>query len=143
MMLALQLKKALADTFAFYLKAQNFHWNIEGSNFPQYHSFLGNLYQEVYGSVDALAELIRTLDEYAPGSLTRFKELTSLEETDIIPDSRTMMSILSTDNSKVRLTLLLAYKTAEDMGEVGIANFLQDRIQAHEKHGWMLRAINK
>lgn len=142
-MLVDQLKNALADTFTFYLKAHNYHWNIEGPNFPQYHSFLGDLYEEVYGAVDTIAELIRTLDAYSPGSLTRFKELTSIDESDVIPDPRTMMLNLMNDNTKVRLTLTLAYKTAEETGEVGIANFLQDRIQAHEKHGWMLKAINK
>lgn len=137
------LKKALADTFAFYLKAQNYHWNIEGPNFPQYHSFLGDLYGEVYGAVDTLAELIRTLDAYSPGSLARFKELTSIEESDVIPDPKTMMLNLMNDNIKVRLALTMAYKTAEESGEIGVANYLQDRIQAHEKHGWMLKAINK
>ena len=142
-MLIEYLKAALADTFAFYLKAQNYHWNIEGPNFPQYHTFLGDLYSEVYGAVDTLAELIRTLDAYAPGSLMRLKELTSIPENDIIPDPRSMMMILQDDNLKVRLSLSIAYKEAETVGEVGIANFLQDRIQAHEKHGWMLKATAK
>lgn len=143
MMLVTLLKTTLADTFAFYLKAQHFHWNIEGPNFPQYHEFLGKLYQEVYSSVDTLAELIRTLDSYAPGSLSRLKELTSIEESDIIPDAKTMMLNLMQDNDKVLLSLTLAYQAADADGELGIANFLQDRIQAHQKHGWMLKAVNK
>lgn len=142
-MLADLLKVALADTFTFYLKAQNYHWNVEGINFPQYHSFLGELYQEVYGSVDTLAELIRTLDSYTPGSLARFKELTTIEEDDIVPDTMTMLRILEADNTKVRLSLTKAYQAADGTGELGIANFLQDRIQAHEKHNWMLRAATK
>ena len=137
------LKKAFADTFCFYVKAQNFHWNIEGPDFPQYHTFLGDLYNEVYGAVDTLAELIRTLDTYTPGTLTRFKELTTLDENDIIPDARSMMMILAADNMKVRLSLTLAYQAAEQAGELGVSNFLQDRIQAHEKHNWMLKAIVK
>lgn len=137
------LKTAFADTFAFYLKAQNYHWNVEGANFPQYHSFLGDLYEEVYSSVDTIAELIRTLDAYAPGTLSRLKELTTIEESELIPDAKNMMLELMTDNLKVRMSLTLAYKEAETEGEAGIANFLQDRIQAHEKHSWMLKAINK
>lgn len=137
------LKTAFADTFAFYLKAQNYHWNVEGANFPQYHSFLGDLYEEVYSSVDTMAELIRTLDAYAPGTLSRLKELTTIEESELIPDAKNMMMELMTDNLKVRMSLTLAYKEAETEGEAGIANFLQDRIQAHEKHSWMLKAINK
>ena len=142
-MLVDELKKVHADAFTFYLKAHYYHWNVEGPNFPQYHDFLQNLYQEVFASVDTLAELIRTLDSYAPGTLTRLKELTSIEETDDVPDAKTMMSRLLQENNILRASLLTAYTTADTTGEIGIANFLQDRIQAHEKHAWMLRSILK
>ena len=142
-MLIDELKKVHADAFTFYLKAHFYHWNVEGPNFPQYHDFLQNLYQEVFASVDSIAELIRTLDSYAPGTLTRLKELTSIEETDDVPDGITMMSRLLQENNILRASLLTAYTTADTTGEVGIANFLQDRIQAHEKHAWMLRSILK
>ena len=142
-MLVDELKKVHADAFTFYLKAHYYHWNVEGPNFPQYHDFLQNLYQEVFASVDTLAELIRTLDSYAPGTLTRLKELTSIEETDDVPDGITMMSRLLQENNILRASLLTAYRTAETSGEIGISNFLQDRIQAHEKHAWMLRSILK
>ena len=142
-MLIDELKKVHADAFTFYLKAHFYHWNVEGPDFPHYHDFLQNLYQEVFASVDTLAELIRTLDSYAPGTLTRLKELTSIEETDDVPDAMTMMTRLLQENNILRASLLTAYTTADTTGEVGIANFLQDRIQAHEKHSWMLRSIIK
>jgi len=142
-MLIDELKKVHADAFTFYLKAHFYHWNVEGSDFPQYHDFLQNLSQEVFASIDSLAELIRTLDSYAPGTLTRLKELTTIEETDDVPDAKTMMTRLLQENNILRASLLTAYKTAETTGEVGISNFLQDRIQAHEKHAWMLRSILK
>ena len=142
-MLIDELKKVHADAFTFYLKTHFYHWNVEGPDFPQYHDFLQNLYQEVFASVDSIAELIRTLDSYAPGTLTRLKELTSIEETDDVPDGVTMMSRLLQENNILRASLLTAYRTAESTGEVGISNFLQDRIQAHEKHAWMLRSILK
>ena len=142
-MLLDELKKVHADAFTFYLKAHFYHWNVEGSDFPQYHDFLQNLYQEVFASVDTLAELIRTLDSYAPGTLTRLKELTTIEETDDVPDAKTMMTRLLQENNILRASLLTAYTTADTTGEVGVANFLQDRIQAHEKHAWMLRSILK
>ena len=142
-MLIDELKKVHADAFTFYLKTHFYHWNVEGSDFPQYHDFLQNLYQEVFASIDSLAELIRTLDSYAPGTLTRLKELTTIEETDDVPDAKTMMTRLLQENNILRASLLTAYKTADTTGEVGISNFLQDRIQAHEKHSWMLRSILK
>lgn len=137
------LKQTLADAFTFYLKAQFYHWNVEGPDFVQYHDFLGELYEDVQGSVDTIAELIRTLDEYAPGTLRRMQELTSITESDVIPNGLEMMRNLFTENLKLLATLMTSYKDATDAGEEGIANYLQDRIQAHEKHSWMLRSIIK
>ena len=142
-MLADQLKITQADAFVLYLKAHFYHWNIEGPNFPQYHDFLQNLYQDVFASVDNIAELIRTLDVYAPGTLSRFQSLTTLEESDIIPDALTMIKNIVEQNTLMLETLKKAYSMAEEEKQIGIANFLQDRIQAHEKHGWMLRSITK
>jgi starvation-inducible DNA-binding protein len=79
------LKKAQATSFAFYLKAHNYHWNVEGSNFAEYHEFLKGLYEEVFGAVDTIAELIRTLDAYAPGSFTRFQQLSVIEDELSVP----------------------------------------------------------
>lgn len=137
------LKTALADTFAFYLKTQYYHWNVEGPDFYQYHKLFGKIYEEVQASVDMLAEQIRTLDEYAPGSLTRFKELTTISENTTIPNNIVMAKNLLNENQKVITSLVAAYKQAEEDGKLGISNFLQDRIQAHSKHEWFLRASTK
>ena len=137
------LKKAQADSYAFYLKAHYFHWNIEGVNFPQYHSFLKSLYEEVFAAVDTIAEGIRTLDIYVPGSFTRFKELASIQDETTIPSALSMITKLKDDNEKVLITLTKAYELAEEAKKYGISNLIQDRIQAHEKHGWMLRSIIK
>ena len=137
------LKKAQATSFAFYLKAHNYHWNVEGSNFAEYHEFLGDLYAEVFGAVDAIAEHCRTLDAYVPGSFSRFQELSSIEDELSVPKGIVMLSRLSADNQRVIADLTLAYTAAEAAGKIGIANFLQDRIDIHEKHGWMLRSFTK
>jgi len=142
-MLVDQLKIVQADAFTYYLKAHFYHWNIEGSNFPQYHDFLNELYNDVFLSVDTFAELIRALNSYAPGTLSRFKSLTNIEESDSIPDAMTMMKNLYEQNNIMLASLLKAYKVADDEDEIGCANFLQDRIQQHEKHSWMLKSIIK
>jgi starvation-inducible DNA-binding protein len=138
-----QMKVALASTFAFYLKAHNFHWNVEGPGFPQYHALFGDIYTEVWGAVDAIAEHIRTLDSYAPGSLRRFSQLSVIQDQVNIPDARGMLSELQTDNVELITELDKAFRLAEKAGKSGIANFFQDRIDIHEKHGWMLRASSK
>ena len=138
-----KMKVVLADSFAFYLKAHQFHWNVEGPNFPQYHEFLGNLYEEVYGAIDTIAEEIRALGVYAPGSLSRFSELTSIKDNRGLPSAVEMMNELSGDNQIVLNTLNEAYKLAEEYNEIGLSNFLQDRYDAHKKHAWMLSSILK
>lgn len=141
--LAQLLQKALADTFSFYLKSHNYHWNVEGNDFSQYHEFLNDLYSDSFAAVDSIAELIRTLDVKVVASYTSFKNMSTIQEVDMVPDARNMFMDLSRDNDTVILALLQAYRTAETMGEIGISNVLQDRLTAHQKHGWMIKSILK
>ena len=135
-----KLKSVLADSFAFYLKAHGYHWNIIGSDFPQLHDFFGDLYGEVHGAVDDIAEQIRQLNSFAPGTLTRMKELSTLSEDEAIPKAEKMVSNLLEANESLLTSLTECYTMAEEMKEFGLSNFLQDRITAHKKHSWMLKA---
>ena len=137
------MKKALADTFAFYLKAQGFHWNVEGPNFPQYHALFDTIYNEVYGSIDQFAEEIRAMDAYAPASFARFSELTSLEDEIQILNAQGMLAKLLADNDVVLSGLEQAYELAEVAHNHGLSNFLAERQDAHKKHAWQLKATLK
>jgi starvation-inducible DNA-binding protein len=137
------MKKVLADTFAMYLKAHNYHWNVEGTNFPQYHEFFGNLYEELHEAVDVTAEQIRALDSYAPGSFSRFAELTDIEDELSVPMGVEMAKRLQDDNEIVLASLNMALKLAEQFDKQGLMDFLAGRIDIHSKHGWMLRSIAK
>ncbi len=138
-----QMKTVLANTFAFYLKAHNYHWNVEGPNFNDHHAFFATIYNDSWDAVDEIAEHIRTLDVYVPGSFGRFRELSQIQDETNVPDAHGMFTKLEEDNKKVIASLKLAQKTADQVDAVGISNFLQDRIDIHEKHGWMMRAIIK
>ena len=143
-MLADTLKTVLASSYVFSIKTQNFHWNVEGKNFPQYHLFLDNLYNEVSeNAIDRCAEFIRALDHYTPGSLTRFAELSIIQDQTKIPRAELMMAELYEDNTKLLELLKSTFKVAEQEDEQGVANFIAERIDAHGKHGWMLRSILK
>lgn len=137
-----QMKVCLASVFSLYLKTQSYHWNVEGQNFAEYHKFLGDLYEEIYGSIDQIAEEIRVLGAYAPGSLKRFSELSVVEDEINVRTPTEMMNILFVDNAKVIEELISAYKLAESENQYGTSNFIQDRITAHKKHEWMLRSFN-
>ena len=137
------VKIAFASEYAFALKAQNFHWNVEGPLFQQYHALFERIYDEVYGSIDDFAENIRKLDSYTPASFARFSMLTQVEdETSIIP-AEAMVSELLADSDKMTKLLKLTFDMATAVGEDGLANFLAERMDAHRKHSWMLRATLK
>jgi starvation-inducible DNA-binding protein len=142
-MLSDALKTILASTMVFSAKAKGFHWNVEGPDFPQYHQFLDELYTEVYDSTDKCAELIRQLDSYAPGSLSRFIELSIIGEQTKIPRAELMMAELFDDNEKIVALLKESFTIAEEENEQGIADFIAGRIDAHGKHRWMLRSLLK
>jgi starvation-inducible DNA-binding protein len=142
-MLADELKTLLATTFAFYLKAQHFHWNVEGPNFPQYHELFGKIYVDVYESVDHLAEYIRSLDEFSPGSLKRFSELSQISDHVKIPKAELMIKELLADNDKIIVMLKDCFDTATTDREQGVANFLADRLSSHGKFHWFLTATLK
>jgi starvation-inducible DNA-binding protein len=142
-MLAEDLKVLLASVNSLSIKVQYFHWNVEGDNFPQYHDFFGNLYEEIYSSVDKIAEYIRTLDTYAPGSLTRYAELTIIQDQLKVPRAELMFSELYEDNTKMIELLNHCFSSASQENKQGIANFIAERLDAHEKHQWMIRSTLK
>ena len=135
-------KEVLANTFVLYMKAHGYHWNVVGPDFPQLHDFFGDLYNELHGAIDDLAEHIRQLDAFAPGTMKRLLEVATLEEDDKVPAPATMITNLLEANEKVLDTVTEAYKLAEEEKMFGYSNFLQDRISAHAKHRWMLKSIS-
>lgn len=143
-MLADTLKTLLATAYVFSIKTQNFHWNVEGPDFPQYHAFLGDLYSEVYdNTIDKLAEIIRQLDVYSPGSLTRFAELSQIPDQVKIPRAELMIKELYEDNDIIIGLYKQAFHVAEEADEQGVCDFIAGRIDAHGKHRWMLKSILK
>lgn len=137
------MKIAFSTEFSFYLKAHYFHWNVEGSDFLEYHDLFGKIYEEIYGSIDPFAENIRKLGSYTPGSYTRFSMLSQIDdETTVLPKDQMVTELLA-DNEKILKVIKLVYNLAEREGQHGLSNFLAERLDAHQKHGWMLRASLK
>ncbi|MEI7674566.1 MAG: ferritin-like domain-containing protein [bacterium] len=135
-----KMKYVLAETFTMYFKAHGFHWNVIGPDFPQLHKLFKTIYSETWDAVDNIAEQLRSIDSFAPGTLKRILELTSVIEEDKIPTAPNMIANLIETNEIVLTCLKETYIIANELGEDGVANFLQDRIIAHKKHGWMLKA---
>ena len=138
-----QLKIAFASQYAFAIKAQNFHWNVEGSDFYQLHNLFEDIYTEVYGAVDAFAENIRKIKAYTPASLSRFSALTEVNDEVEVLDPSAMVAELLRDAEKMQEIMKILFTEAEARGENGLSNFLADRQDAFAKHAWFLRATLK
>jgi starvation-inducible DNA-binding protein len=136
--LKMALKRAFATTYAFLVKAENFHWNVTGSNFLQYHELFGKIYDEVDDDLDNFAERVRALRCFVPASFTQLSEYSTITDTlEILPPTE-MVRTLYVDNGKVHAALMEAYGLAEQEYEAGLCAYLSNRIDAHRKHGWML-----
>ena len=142
-MLIDDLKTLLASNFAYYVKAQMFHWNVEGPDFGQLHAFFDAIHDDVYGATDPTAEYIRALGDYAPGSFERFEELSTIRGQTKIPRARLMLEELLANNEQMVELLNNTFQVATEENQQGIANFIAERIDAHQKHGWMLRSYLK
>jgi starvation-inducible DNA-binding protein len=138
-----QMKVILGTNFGLYFKAHSFHWNIEGPDFVQYHGFLNEFYDSVFDNVDTIAEKIRMLGAYAPTTLPRMIELSDIKDTDTIPTAMIMLNQLKDDNDRFIVHIRAGIVAADNAGEPAISNFLQDLLDQHQKHRWMLNSLTK
>ena len=136
-------KICLANTFLMYYKAHAYHWNVEGMFFSQYHEFFGNLYQELYEAVDPLAEEIRALNEYAPKNIEELYKVTTINNDNSASNVTEMLQDLQDANDKTIEGLNKLFDLLTKNKEQGFANFIADRLDAHKKHGWMIRSSLK
>ncbi len=140
----LAVKTTFASEYAFALKSQNFHWNVEGASFPQLHTLFEKIYDEVYGSIDTFAEQLRALQLYTPASLQKFSMLTKVEdENEEGMSERSMVEELLVDSEKMANMFKIVFSMAESNGDHGLADFFAGRQDAHKKHSWMLRSCLK
>jgi starvation-inducible DNA-binding protein len=138
-----QLKVAFASQYAFAIKAQNFHWNVEGIDFYQKHKMFQKIYEETYGAVDDFAENIRKIKAYTPASLYRFSALAAIDDELEILDPQAMVAELLRDAEKMQEIMKVLFVEAENLGHHGLSNFLADRQDAFAKHAWFLRSTLK
>jgi starvation-inducible DNA-binding protein len=137
------LSRLLADTYSLYLKTHNFHWNVEGPMFNTLHVMFMDQYTELWTALDAIAERIRSLGFPAPGTYREFSRLTSIEETDGVPDALEMVRLLVAGHEAVARTARATFPAADKGGDESTADLLTQRLQVHEKTAWMLRSLLK
>lgn len=135
-----KLSILLADTYALYLKTQNYHWHVRGPQFRSLHELFENQYQELAEAVDVLAERILIMGHNAPATFREFERLKTIQDGVSDANANQMVTELAQDNATLVKDLNQCMLIAQDMNDEGTATLLADRIVAHEKARWMLSA---
>ena len=135
------LAHLLADTYTLYLKTHYFHWNVTGPMFQTLHLMFEVQYNELALAVDAVAERIRSLGHEAPGSYQAYAKLSSIEETDHVPEANDMIRLLVKGHEAVARTARKVFPVADKARDESTADLLTQRLQIHEKTAWMLRSL--
>ncbi len=138
--MAAGLAELLADSYSVYLKTHNFHWNVTGPMFATLHTLFEQQYTELATAVDEIAERIRALGEYAPGSYSQFSQLSKVPEETGIPVAEQMIRTLVTDQETLIRRARALTSAADEAGDEATLDILTRRIEAHEKNAWMLRS---
>ena len=135
------LSRLLADTYTLYLKTHNYHWNVTGPQFNTLHTMFETQYTELAMAVDVIAERIRALGAWAPGSYSDFAKLSTVKEANGIPVADAMVAELAADQAAVVRTARALFPAVEAASDEPTADLLTQRMQVHEKTAWMLRAM--
>lgn len=139
--IANELSKVLADSYTVYLMTHNFHWNVTGPMFTTLHEMFMNQYTETWQALDEIAERIRALGHYAPGTYAQFADLSSIAEPKGVLNAEEMISLLLQANEALARTLRQAFACADDANDQPTADLLTQRLDVHEKNAWMLRSL--
>ena len=139
--LADELSKLLADSYSLYLKTHNFHWNVKGPMFQTLHLMFEQHYTELATAVDLVAERIRALGHPAPGTYSAYAKLSTISETEGVPEALEMVRLLTEAHEAVIRTARKVVTLAEEMHDQATADLGTQRLQLHEKTAWMLRSL--
>lgn len=134
------LSTLLADSYTLYLKSHNYHWNVTGPMFTTLHTLFETQYTELALAVDEIAERIRSLGAFAPGSYTAFQKLATVKEETGRPDAKKMIKVLVEDQARVSASARKVIEAAEAVRDQATADLATRRLDVHEKHAWMLRS---
>lgn len=135
------LSALLADSYTLYLKTQNFHWNVTGPRFQEVHALTMTLYTDLSTAIDEIAERIRALGEFAPGSYSAYAKLSGIAEENGVPEASEMLTQLANDHELIARKIREALPLAQEATDESSAGLLADRLGVHEKNAWMLRSM--
>lgn len=135
------LAHLLADTYTLYLKTHGYHWNVTGPLFNTLHLMFETQYNELWMAMDEIAERIRALGVYAPGSGADFAKRANIGEADGVPGAEEMLADLAKGHERLAKTAREAFSAADKADDQPTMDLLTQRMQASEKTAWMLRSM--
>lgn len=134
------LAQALAETFTLFVKTQGYHWNVTGHTFHSLHEMFEEQYVDLRDAADDLAERMRALGAIAPGSFYEFMQLAQIADHEPTEDAIEMVKILAADHEAIARTIRPLVEVADEAGDAATSDLITERLAAHEKAAWMLRA---
>ncbi|KTD21857.1 Dps family protein [Legionella londiniensis] len=135
-----KLSVILADTYALYLKTQNYHWHVKGPQFRSLHGLFESQYLALAEAVDEVAERILIKGHKAPATFKEFERLKTIKDGNSDISANDMVVELAQDHGALLKDLNIAMNMAQEKNDEGTVNLLANRIEAHEKARWMLAA---
>lgn len=135
------LERVLADSYALYVKTQNYHWNVEGPHFKSLHELFELQYRDLFEANDEIAERIRALGAKVDGSFNGFAKLTEISEPNKEIEDTAMVVDLFHSQQVIAKSLKAALEAAQSAGDEVTADMMIARLNVHEKAAWMLRSI--
>ena len=136
-----RLQIILSDEQVLYAKTRNYHWNIEGPSFLEYHKLFESLYTELAESIDEVAERIRKIGHFALGRLQDFLKNARLLEGEYTNDSKIQLQNLLNDHETIIRELRVDIDDIDEkFKDAGTADFLTGLLKDHERWAWFLRS---
>jgi len=135
------LKTMLAEAYVLYHTIHGFHWNVTGRDFYEYHKFFDEIVDDIYENIDPIAENIRKLDAKAPFVMSQLAGLSRIKEVGFVDDDSQKLANQFLDmNNEYIDHIKKVFDLANKENEQGIANFVAERIDQHQKWSWFLKA---
>jgi len=134
------LKRLLAETYALYIKTHGYHWNVTGARFQALHADFMTQYTELWAALDEIAERIRALGHFAPGSSADLLSDATIAPGNGVPDADSMVANLVRGHEAVARAARNGIKVAIEAGDDVTADLMTQRATIADKTAWMLRS---
>jgi starvation-inducible DNA-binding protein len=130
----------LANTYALYLKTQNFHWNVKGPDFFSLHLLFEKQYKELAEAVDELAERVVSLGFHVDATFSGFVKRSMIKELKKMIPSKQMIKELLEGHEALSAMGRPLVSRFQDLHDDPSSDLIIKRQTFHDQAAWMLRS---